>query len=116
MKDRFMVEIKNAPGRDDVKVLEFKGEIDISNSHKIIEVMFPLIEEGFTQLVGDFSNLDYINSSGIFNLLRCYAKLREVGGFLKFVGVKENLLSMFDSLGITKIFTMHSSVEEALKE
>jgi len=116
MQERFSVEIKPILGRENTKVLLFKGEIDISNSHKIIEVIFPLIEEGSTDLIADFGQLDYINSSGIFNLLRCYAKLREVGGGLKFVNIRENLLNMFDSLGISKIFAVHKTVEDALKE
>jgi len=116
MKPGFTIEVKDIPQKPGVKLLEFKGEVDLSTSHKIIEVVFPLINQGHTHLIGDFSQLEYINSSGIFNFLRCYAKIKETNGYLKFINVKPPLYEVLDSLGITKIFPVYNSLEEAIKD
>jgi len=116
MKERFFLEVKDIPQREDVKLLEFKGEIDITNSHYVIHRVFSLINNGYKYLIADFGKLEHINSSGIFNLLRCYAKLQENGGWMKFIHLEEPLFSVLRSLGITRVFSVYKDLEEALKD
>ena len=116
MKERFSAEVKDVPGREEVKILELIGEVDISNSQKILDIMLPLIDEGNKYFIVDFSQLKHINSSGMFNFLRCFSKLKEKGGWLKFVNIGEAIREVLDSLGITRVFTIYGNIEEALKE
>ena len=116
MKERFNAEVKDVPGKEGVKIVELEGEIDISNSQKILDIMLPLIEEGNKFFIIDFSQLKHINSSGMFNFLRCFSKLKEKGGWLRFVNIGKAIREVLDSLGITRVFTIYGSVEEALRE
>lgn len=116
MEDKLVAEIEDLPQRPDVKLVKFSGEVDISNSHRIVDVVFSLVDKGNIYLVADFGQINYINSAGIFNLLRCDTKLKEVGGWLRFINLKGSLLDVLDSLGITKIFAVCSSLDDALKE
>lgn len=115
MRQRFFVEVEDVPDREDIKILKFRGEIDITNSHVIIHKIFSLINSGAVRLVVDFGELKHINSSGIFNFLRCYAKLKEVKGWLRFINLKGPIKEILDALGITKIFAVYDNLEAALK-
>lgn len=108
--------IKNVEGKADTCIIEFNGEIDAGNSNVIIDEIFPLIEKGKLHLIGDLSNLEYINSSGIYNLLRCYTKVKEKGGYFKIVDGKQPLQEILEALGVTRLMPFCETVDEALQE
>ncbi|MDD5654721.1 MAG: STAS domain-containing protein, partial [Candidatus Omnitrophica bacterium] len=58
--------------------------------------------------------LSYINSTGIYNLLHCYTKAKEKGGYVKLVAVNDNIKEILDMIGVTKLLTPYPTLQDAL--
>ena len=108
------ITVRKVPEKEDVRIVEFSGEIDTTNSSLILENIQPLLEEGITKIIGDFSEVRYINSTGIYALLRCYAWTKSKGGYLKLIGVRSEVLEVMETLGIPRVIPIHKTFQEIL--
>lgn len=97
-----------------IRLIELKGVLDLLASKEINRQLLPVIEEGSSFLVGDLSNLEYINSSGIYCLMECYAKAKEKGGYLKLFAANGRVKEILDLVGITKVIPLYQTLDEAL--
>jgi len=116
MEKKLNCEVEDIPEHSEVKLVKFSGEVDLSNSHEIVDTIFALIDRGDIYIIVDLKELKYINSAGIFNLLRCDDKLKEIGGWIRIINVQRSILDVLNSLGITKIFAVCNDLEEALQK
>ncbi len=81
-----------------------EGKIDITNSQEIKERLLELIEEEFTEIVVDFTNVDNVDSSGLGKLLLLHKRLKEKGGKLKIVNVSSDYVrKMFSMIHLNKV-------------
>lgn len=110
------IDIKDLNQHPSVKIVELKGELDIVGSREFTRKMLPVIEEGNFYLIVDLSNLQYINSTGIYSLMRCFTKVKENGGFLKLVEMNERVKEILEVIGITKLIPSYNTLDEALME
>ena len=108
------INIKDIPEQTGVKLIELNGELDTFTSQKLISEVLPLIEQGTPNLIADLSGLSYINSTGIYNLLHCYTKAKEKGGYVKLVAVNDNIKEILDMIGVTKLLTPYPTLQDAL--
>ena len=60
---------------------------------------------GVTDLVFDFSELNYISSAGVRVLLSTQKRMNSQGS-MKITGASNNIIDIFDITGITEIFTI----------
>jgi anti-anti-sigma factor len=59
-----------------------------------------------SELVLDFSDVDYISSAGLRALLIGQKTAVSKGGSMKLINVSESVLSILDMIGFTKILTI----------
>jgi len=62
----------------------------------------------------DFSQIDYISSSGLRILLATAKKMRVTGGKMMVCGLNETVQEVFDISGFAAILDLASNEEEAL--
>ncbi len=80
------------------------GTLDISTSKEFKESMLKLIDEGVREIYLDVSELNSLDSSGIGKLLLVYSRLREHGGTMEIINLKEGYVKkLFDLIKINKI-------------
>jgi anti-anti-sigma factor len=66
-------------------------------------------------LLLDLSNIEYLSSAGLGNLVGLLKKSRKVNGQFKLCCLQEAILELFEVMRLTKIFEIHENVEAALQ-
>ncbi len=101
---------------DDVVVLDISGRITIGEGTLIIrDSIRRLLEAGDRKFILNLADCDYIDSSGLGELVTTFTTVRNAGGELKLLSLTNRVQ---DLLQITKLLTVFESFEneaEAVK-
>ncbi len=96
-------------------VLGLEGEIDLSCSPDARKQILAVLSKGRDLLV-DLSEVSYIDSSGVASLVEGYQTAKKAGQKFGLVGVSDAAMSVLQLARLDKVFPIHASVEERLKE
>ena len=99
---------------DDVTIVAVGGEIDVYTAPKLRDKVTELVGEGHYQLVIDMENVEFLDSTGLGVLVGGLKRVRAHEGSLRLVCTQERILKIFRITGLTKVFPIHASVDEAL--
>lgn len=92
------------------------GELDHHSVKYIREnIDRELIRKGVRNLAMDFSEVSFMDSSGLGVVMGRYKKVASLGGRLILCGMSENIERMFRMCGMDKILIISNSVEEGLE-
>ena len=69
----------------------FSGDWDATNVEEIVEKVTDLMNDGYINIIADFEDLRYVNSTGLGILLHFSKSSRESGGSFKVCNVNENV-------------------------
>jgi len=97
----------------DRTIVSVGGEIDVYTAPKLREQLIDLVAAGQYHLVVDMEHVDFLDSTGLGVLVGGLKRVRAHDGSLELVCSQERILKIFRITGLTKVFTIHSSVEEA---
>jgi anti-sigma B factor antagonist len=89
--------------RGDVTLIEIGGELIVGNRQLLKEQVLEQLERGGRKFIVDFSNTDYIDSSGLGVLVTLSKKIREQGGELSLASLSKDLRALFE---LTKLDTL----------
>ena len=89
--------------KDNKMTAYVSGKIDTSTSEKFLSTIENDLDS-IDFLTLDFSNLDYISSSGLRTLLILYKKMFAQGGKLTITGCNDMVSEIFDVTGFSDIF------------
>src|SRR6266567_417479 len=95
-------------------VLEVTGEIDVYTAPKLREKLIELVNGGSYHLVVDLEKVDFLDSTGLGVLVGGLKRVRNHDGSLKLVCTQEKILKIFRITGLTKVFPIHTTVEDAI--
>jgi anti-sigma B factor antagonist len=95
-------------------ILELKGRLDTVSSDSLGSKIEGLIDRGERHLVLDFSELNYISSSGLRVLLRAAKRVKAVNGKLALVSLNDQNQAVFEIAGSSSVFTVYQSQDEAV--
>jgi anti-anti-sigma factor len=97
------------------KLIKFIGDLDATNVEATLDQVTRLIKEGCNHIVADFSNLRYVNSTGLGILLHFSKTARERNGSFKIANVNDNVFEIIEIIGANTLLDIYDSVEEAAK-
>src|SRR5208337_4112470 len=97
-----------------VSVLELSGKLDIEGAKMLTEKITQILNGGERYVLLDFTNIDYINSSGLRALLLVAKQLASSGGMLVLAGLSDPNQKVLMISGLTSIFTLRPTKAEAL--
>ena len=98
----------------DRTVVEVGGEIDVYTAPKLREQLVELVNDGSYHLVVDMEGVDFLDSTGLGVLVGGLKRVRAHEGSLRLVCNQERILKIFRITGLTKVFPIHTSVDEAV--
>ena len=101
--------------KDDVQIIEIKGELDAFVAPKIKETLSKLIENEVNKYIIDFKGLIHINSLAMGILRGKLHVVREMGGDIKIINLNKHIQTIFETIGLDEIFEIYKTEEEALK-
>ncbi len=79
------------------------GRLDTNSSPQLDAEIADL--SGITELIFDFSGLDYISSSGLRVLLATQKRMNKAGT-MKVIGANETIMEVFDISGFSEIIAI----------
>jgi len=100
--------------RDDWAVLAVGGEVDVATAPRLREQLIGLVNQGSHRIVVDLTAVDFLDSTGLGVLVGGLKRVRAHDGSLRLVCTQERILKIFRITGLTKVFPIHSSVDEAV--
>lgn len=90
------------------------GEIDVYTAPKLREQLIDLVAAGAYHLVVDMEGVEFLDSTGLGVLVGGLKRVRAHEGTLRLVCTQDRILKIFRITGLTKVFPIHASVQEAL--
>jgi len=89
---------------DHVTILDVLGRIVLGDEiHELRDAVHGLIEKGKKKIILNLAEVDYIDSSGVGELVGCYTTVRNAGGELKLLNLTQKV---HDVLHVTKLYTV----------
>ena len=95
-------------------VLSVAGEVDVYTAPTLRDQFSQLVDDGQYQIVVDLEQVAFLDSTGLGVLVGGLKKVRAHDGFVHLVCTQERILKIFRITGLTKVFLIFDSIEEAL--
>jgi anti-sigma B factor antagonist len=87
-----------------VTILDISGRIVLGDEiHDLREAVRDLLKQDKKKIILNLANVDYIDSSGVGELVGCFTTLRNAGGELKLLNLTQKV---HDVLQVTKLYTV----------
>jgi anti-anti-sigma factor len=112
-RDRLEVAVRRYPMS---AVVTPSGELDHHTADLLREPLDQLAGDGIATVVIDCSNLDFCDSTGLNVLLGARLKAEAAGGGVHLAGMKPTVARVFEITGADAVFTVHETLDDALKE
>jgi anti-sigma B factor antagonist len=93
---------------------DVEGEIDVYTAPRLRELLIELVNNGYYQLVVNMEKVDFLDSTGLGVLVGGLKRVRAHDGSLDLVCTQERILKIFRITGLTKVFGIHDTVDEAI--
>lgn len=101
---------------DDVAVLDVSGRITLGEGNVMLrEVVRDLADKGPKRIVLNLGEVDYIDSSGVGELLKTHTTIRNKGGELKLANLSKRVRDLLDMTRLSAVFDIQKDEASALK-
>ncbi len=101
--------------KGDVMVCSIEGEINLNTSPELRKAFDSFIRDDLKKVVIDFSQVLYIDSSGLATLIELFQRLKKNGGALRIAKMSEKVKSVFEVTKLHKLFEIYDAQELALE-
>lgn len=101
---------------NDITIIALTGRLDTLSSSLLEDKLLDSINKNQSKIIIDFSQLDFISSSGLRVLLTAGKQIKSAQGKLVLCSLKDHVKEVFDVAGFSMLFKMFSSQEESIKE
>ena len=102
--------------RDDAYVIVLAGEVDLYTAPEFKQQLLEVIGQGGTNVVVDFSDTTFIDSTTLGVLVGGVKRLRTNDGQLSLVCSDRNITKIFEITGLDKVFPIYATRNEAVEE
>jgi anti-sigma B factor antagonist len=100
--------------KDGIEIVDVEGEIDVYTAPRLRELLIDLVNNGRYQLVVNMEKVEFLDSTGLGVLVGGLKRVRAHDGSLDLVCTQERILKIFRITGLTKVFGIHDTVDEAI--
>jgi len=101
--------------KDGSEVVEVEGEIDVYTAPRLRELLIELVNKGHFRLIVNMEKVEFLDSTGLGVLVGGLKRVRAHDGSLDLVCTQERILKIFRITGLTKVFGIHDTVDEAIE-
>ena len=96
-----------------VTILDIKGRIILGDElGRLRDAIQRLVSEGKKKIILNLAGVDYIDSSGVGELVSCFTSVRNAGGELKLLNLTQKVR---DVLHVTKLYTVFDVRDDEFK-
>ena len=99
---------------NDAVIIDVQGDVTTAAEEKIISAYETAAEAGTRRFILNFSQVDYINSSGIAIVINLIARMRKQEQRLSIYGLNRHFQKMFHIVGVDRYTRLCNTEAEAL--
>ena len=107
-------DIKTEELSNDAYVIALTGEVDLYTAPEFKQQLLEVIEQGGKDVVVDFTNTTFIDSTTLGVLVGGVKRLRTNDGQLSLVCSDRNITKIFEITGLDKVFEIYATRDEAI--
>lgn len=96
-------------------VCKIEGEININTSPELRKAFDGYIRDNIKKIVIDFTNVSYIDSSGLATLIELLQRLSKINGKFHICNISEKIKTIFEVTKLSNLFNIFDTCEAALK-
>jgi anti-sigma B factor antagonist len=100
--------------KDGIEVVDVQGEIDMYTAPRLRELLIDLVSKGSYQLVLNLDEVGFLDSTGLGVLVGGLRRVRAHDGSLDLVCTRERILRIFRVTGLTEVFGIYETVDQAI--
>ena len=100
----------------DAYVIALSGEVDLYTAPEFKQQLLDVIGQGGRNVIVDFSNTTFIDSTTLGVLVGGVKRLRTNDGQLSLVCSDRNITKIFEITGLDRVFTIHATRAEAVDQ
>ena len=100
--------------KDGIEVVDVEGEIDIYTAPRLRDLLIDLVSQGNYQLIVNLDKVGFLDSTGLGVLVGGLKRVRAHDGSLDLICTRERILEILRITGLTKVFGIHQSVDQAI--
>ena len=100
--------------QEGVAIITLKGRLTVGESSGLRETVNRLVAAKTFQMVMDLSALDYIDSTGLGNLVIYYTSLKKQGGALKLVNLNKRNVELLLLTKLHTVFEVFTDLQDAI--
>ena len=100
--------------KDGIEVVNVEGEIDIYTAPRLRELLIDLASKGSYQLIVNLEKVGFLDSTGLGVLVGGVKRVRAHDGSLDLVCTQQRILKIFRITGLTKVFGIYETVDQAV--
>ena len=100
--------------KDGIEVIDVGGEIDIYTAPRLRELLIDLVSTDNYQLIVNMDQVEFLDSTGLGVLVGGLKRVRAHDGSLDLVCTQARILKIFRITGLTKVFGIHETVDQAI--
>ena len=109
-------DIKTEPLSDDAYVIALSGEVDLYTAPEFKQQLLEVIGQGGKEVVVDFTNTTFIDSTTLGVLVGGVKRLRSNDGQLALVCNDRNITKIFEITGLDRVFSIYPTRDEAISK
>ena len=100
--------------KDGIEVIDAAGEIGICTAPRLHALLTDLVGTNNYQLIVDLEKVRFLDSTGLGVLAGGLKRVQAHDGSLDLVCTHEQILKIFKITGLTTVFGIHQSVDQAV--
>jgi anti-sigma B factor antagonist len=108
-------DIKTEQVSDDAYVISLAGEVDLYTAPEFKQQLVEVISQGGKNVIVDFTNTTFIDSTTLGVLVGGVKRLRSSDGQLSLVCSDRNITKIFEITGLDRVFDIYPSRDKALE-
>ena len=99
----------------DVTVLHPEGKITLGDGDQELgEAVRTVLERGARKIIINFEQVNYLDSSGVGELVGCYTSIKGKGGELRICGMSSKIFGLIKMTSLHSVFEVKDTEDEAL--
>ena len=99
---------------DGKTIVAVGGEIDVYTAPKLRDKITELVAAGVYDIVIDMEGVEFLDSTGLGVLVGGLRRVRAHDGSLDLVCTREPILKIFRITGLTEVFGIYQTVDQAI--
>ena len=107
-------DVKTDKVDNETYVISLTGEVDLYTAPEFKQQLLNVISEGGKDVIVDFSDTTFIDSTTLGVLVGGVKRLRTEDGRLSLVCSDRNITKIFEITGLDRVFTIYTTRDEAL--